>query len=422
MRLALLVCAAAVACTAEVAIPVEIEGFSRTYPATCVIDARPSNPIPALAFHPDGKTLASSGYGEVLLWDLEGAKLVRRIDVSKFGASVRSLAFSREGALAIAAGTPGRKGAVLLASEVLAQSDDEFLAVAFSADGQWLAAGASSGAVQIWDTAAKKLAATLKEHGGTAAAVAFSPDGKYFATGSGDRTVRIYHAGSWESVVVLPATLTEPVTSLAFSPDGDFLAFAVSGVSENAVRIWRTSSAAPAAGDDARAAARRAVQIKQTRPLDTGAGGPLAIAWGKPPLARQARPRLFAAGSDQKVKVLAANGQVVIEMAAHTDWVHAVAIRPDGWLAASAGGDGTVRLWNALDGRLLATLVQVSPRKDDWVIVTPRGHFAASSSKVMQWRTGAAGGSPEELARGLDDAARVRSALAARAAARRALR
>jgi WD40 repeat protein len=34
----------------------------------------------------------------------------------------------------------------------------------------------------------------------------------------------------------------------------------------------------------------------------------------------------------------------------HTGWVNAVAVGPDGSWLASAGNDGTVRLWNVADG------------------------------------------------------------------------
>src|SRR6185503_16221122 len=52
-------------------------------------------PITALAYRGDGKTLASSGYHEILLWDAEAGKLVRR--VKGLPQKIQRLAFSPDG-------------------------------------------------------------------------------------------------------------------------------------------------------------------------------------------------------------------------------------------------------------------------------------------------------------------------------------
>ncbi|OHB65904.1 MAG: hypothetical protein A2V70_10660 [Planctomycetes bacterium RBG_13_63_9] len=42
---------------------------------------------------------------------------------------------------------------------------------------------------------------------------------------------------------------------------------------------------------------------------------------------------------------------------------------------------------SADDGRLLATLVQLSPGADEWLIITPQGYLATSSPGALQWKT-----------------------------------
>ena len=79
----------------------------------CVVSFGPAVPMSALAFSPDGKTLAVGGYQEVLLWDLANATLAKRIGVGQIGDFVRAVAFRNNGQwLAVAEGTPYGPGAV----------------------------------------------------------------------------------------------------------------------------------------------------------------------------------------------------------------------------------------------------------------------------------------------------------------------
>src|SRR5207237_1036267 len=68
-------------------------------------------PILALAWNADGKLLASSGYHEALIWRDNGM-LEKRI--SRLPERIHGLAFVEENVLAVAAGTPGKSGEVLL--------------------------------------------------------------------------------------------------------------------------------------------------------------------------------------------------------------------------------------------------------------------------------------------------------------------
>ena len=66
--------------------------------------------------------------------------------------------------------------------------------LAFSPDGQRLAAAAGNNIVQVWDVTTGDEALVLHGHTDTVASVAFSPDGWRLASAGGDGTVRLWDA------------------------------------------------------------------------------------------------------------------------------------------------------------------------------------------------------------------------------------
>jgi hypothetical protein len=107
--------------------------------------------------------------------------------------------------------------------------------VAFSPNGQTLAAGDASGDVGLWNTTTDKRTATLTE-GSLVYGVAFSPDGQTLAVADNNGDVGLWRITTDKRA----ATLTEGslVESVAFSPDGR--ALAVGDVTGD-VRLWSTT-------------------------------------------------------------------------------------------------------------------------------------------------------------------------------------
>src|SRR5262245_13974907 len=71
------------------------------------------------------------------------------------------------------------------------QHGNTIFAVAFTPDGQTLAAGDGDRLIRLWDVATGKERRRLAGHENYVRCLAVSPDGKVLASGSGDQTIRL---------------------------------------------------------------------------------------------------------------------------------------------------------------------------------------------------------------------------------------
>lgn len=117
--------------------------------------------------------------------------------------------------------------------------------LAFSSNGQYLAASACSAAVQatecesseikIWDIGLEQETASLTGQTGKVVSIAFSSDNTRLATGSDDASIWLWDIPD-KTQLGLPLDRHEAaVTSLAFSPDGSLLA---SGSADTTIILW----------------------------------------------------------------------------------------------------------------------------------------------------------------------------------------
>ncbi|BAY25472.1 WD-40 repeat-containing protein [Calothrix sp. NIES-2100] len=204
----------------------------------------------------------------------------------------------------------------------------------------------------------------LEGHGDIVWSVAFSPDGQFLASGSTDRTIKIWHPDG-----TLLQTLkghNDAVTSVSFSPDGQTLA---SASLDKTVQIWH----------------RNAITGEfDSQPYKTleGHGDWIYSVSFSPD------GELLATGSkDTTIKLWRKDGSLVKVLRGHQGWVNWVTFSPDGQFIASASEDKTVKIWRR-DGSLVTTL-QGHRHGVTAVAFSPNGQLLASGGrdKIIQlWR------------------------------------
>ncbi len=321
----------------------------------------PLPPVTALAFSPDGKTLAVGGYRAVTLWTLATGKPTAVI--THLPGPVQSLAFRPDGSqLAVAGGAPGSSGEVRVfdaktwvkVGPTLEGHSDVVMSIAWNADGKWLATGSQDKTARLWQWPEGKELKVFKDHSDAVTRVVFSPDSKALYTASMDHNLRRYDTDKGNMVRAFTGH-NEGVTALAISPQGNVL---VSAGSETELRRWN-----PEAGDNSSkhgghsATVTEIVFSKDTKFI-VSASGDHSI-------------RLWDGGNNNPIRTFDGSA----------DWEYAVAISPDDKWTAGGGADGMVRLWDTATGRLRLTLLAWPSDKNplpDWSAITPEGYYDAS--------------------------------------------
>jgi WD40 repeat protein len=294
-------------------------------------------PINALAFRPDGKTLAAACQdGTIPLWDVQTGK--KKMTLKGHAGPVLGLAFRPDGKM-LASASADRT--VKLWDTITGMERTSLPAgglafcVAFRPDGNALAWGGLR-TVTLAAVPVDKKPIVLTGHRSIVAALAYSPDGKTLASGGG-REIKIWDAvgGKLLSTWKEPAG---PVNTVAFAPDGKRLVAACA----TALVLWDV------------AAGKRT--ILESVPADSPHDFRSA-AVGPKGLAACAINTTVPAGTEGQIKLwhLAGRRSPAVLKGYH-DYIRCIALSPDGRLLASGGGgvlhkgkaSGEIKMWEGI--------------------------------------------------------------------------
>jgi WD40 repeat protein/serine/threonine protein kinase len=227
-------------------------------------------------YSPDGARLVvAGGVGTVRIWNAASGALVRELRRNDTGPRYYAVAMSPDGMLVAAIGTRGDVANVWDATtgEPVAEirnDASEFPAIAFSADGRWLATTGGDD-VRIFDVQARRQAVTIR--GPRIRSLAFDPTGPRLLTGAATGDVAIWSVLSGARIQHL-RDVRDPVGAVAFSPDGRLVA---AGSVDGAIQIWRTESGELQSQLNPRHSNITAIEFDRASRLVLAAGGDGAV-------------------------------------------------------------------------------------------------------------------------------------------------
>jgi WD40 repeat protein len=246
--------------------------------------------------------------------------------------------------------------------------------LAFSADGTWLAAGRGN-TIQVWEVATWRETTTLRGHTDLVRCLLFHPSKPWLFAGDYDRALEVWDWKLGKKLATLRGH-AGPINSLSLDIGNNRL---VSGSWDGTARLWNPDALEQQTLRGHRDYARGLAFAAEGRILVTGGAdgrilvrdlletGPVKEFTGHTGNVNGVRcdaagEWLASAGYDGSVRLWPMQGGEPRVLSGHRGKVYDVAFSPDGQTLASAGEDGTVRTWDRSTGEQTGVLEEGTGR------------------------------------------------------------
>lgn len=316
--------------------------------------------VTGVAFSPDGSILAVTGYHEVLLHKGDGTGLIARL--VGLSERVQSVAFSPDGKwLAATGGDPGRFGEVQIwdvAKKKLklsvAVTFDTVYGARWSHDSKLISFGCADNSLRAIEAESGKEVLFQGGHNDWVLETVFSKDASHLVSVSRDRTMKLTEVATQRLVdnitSITPGALKGGLISVDRHPLKDDLAIGGADGVPKIYQMYRTKDRK--IGDD--------FNLIRAFP---GLPGRLYAVRFSPD-----GNRIVAGSSNDgkgEVRVYnAADAKLIATMKDIRGGIFTVAYRPDSQLVASAGFEGTVFLNDPVNGNLVRAFVPMPMGKN----------------------------------------------------------
>ncbi len=332
-------------------------------------------------YSPDGKVLAAWFDGKLNLLDPATGQVIRQIE-APLNPGATHCVFAPDGkTLVTCDGDSARLWEAATGKELrrFAGSPSPVRAAAFAPDGKTLATGDGT-CVRLWEPDTGKLLRKLRRHQGTVTSLSFSPDGKVLASaGEDDATVRLWDVATGKQLLSFSHPHTAlmdaggsnvhqhqlAATNVVFGPDGKTVVS--SGRWDRYLRLWNAQTG------------------NELRRFEGYLSGSAALA-----LSPDGKT-LAAASEDNSVRLWEVEtGKPLGPQDEHRGRLYYIAFSADGKTFLSGSRDNSIRIWDVA-GRKTVRVLGSTEDRPFRVAFSPNGKVLATGrgddETVFLWDT-----------------------------------